>query len=256
MLIHIIGGSTALLSGAVSLSLRKGSKRHGKSGIWFVASMLVLASTGAVIAVTRVERGTAVIGVLTCYLVVTAWAAARDRSGTAGRLEAMALPVALGCAAAMLTFGLVGTSSPTGKFDSLPAAFHFPFAALALIAAALDLNFILRRQLIGVQRTARHLWRMCAALFIAAMSFFLGQQDEFPRALQGPVWFVPPLAVLAAMIFWIVRVRFTKAFAWVPPRIGPPPETAALGRSGTQMREARAIGLFSLRFPRPDAAGR
>lgn len=220
MLFHITVGSTALLSGAVSLSLRKGSRRHGKAGTWFLASMLAMASTGAVIAVTRMERGTAVIGVLTCYLVVTSWTAARDRSGMAGRLEVvMALPVALGCAAAMLAFGLMSAGSETGRFDSLPSAAHFPFAVVAAIAAALDFSFLLRGRLTGAQRTARHLWRMCAAFFIAAMSFFFGQQDEFPRALQGPAWFVPPLAILATMIFWIVRVRFTKAFAWVPPRL-------------------------------------
>ena len=52
-----------------------------------------------------------------------------------------------------------------------------------------------------------------AALAIAAFSFFLGQQDEFPAAWRGlAIWFVPPLAVLAAMAFWLVRVRFTAAF--------------------------------------------
>jgi hypothetical protein len=48
---------------------------------------------------------------------------------------------------------------------------------------------------------------MCAALTIAAFSFFLGQQDEFPLALQGPQNALPPLAVLATMIFWLVKLR-------------------------------------------------
>jgi hypothetical protein len=54
---------------------------------------------------------------------------------------------------------------------------------------------------------------MSAALLIAASSFFLGQQDEFAGAWQGAtIWYLPPLAVLLAMIFWILRVRFSKAF--------------------------------------------
>jgi hypothetical protein len=121
----------------------------------------------------------------------------------------------------MLSFGLIGAGAANGRFDSLPAAVHFPFAALAALAAALDLNFILRRRLSARQRLARHLWRMCTALLIAAFSFFLGQQKVMPVAIQGSPWlFVPPLATLAAMIFWLVRVRFRP----FPPagRRGPP----------------------------------
>jgi hypothetical protein len=113
----------------------------------------------------------------------------------------------------MLAFGAMASASPTGRLDSLPAAAHYPFAVLAALAAALDLNFLLRGRLERHQRIARHLWRMCAALAIAAFSFFLGQQDEFPAAWRGlAIWFAPPLAVLATMAFWLVRVRFTAAF--------------------------------------------
>jgi hypothetical protein len=210
--VHIAGGTVALIAGALALFVApKGYAFHARAGAAFFAAMLVLAGTGAIIAALEPERGTAVIGVLTCYLVVTSWATVRDRSGAAGRFEIYGFAVALACAAAMLGFGLIGASSADGRFDSLPAAVHFPFAALAALAAALDLNFILRRKLSARQRLARHLWRMCTALLIAAFSFFLGQQKVMPEAIQGsPLLFVPPLATLAAMIFWLVRVRFRR----------------------------------------------
>jgi hypothetical protein len=101
----------------------------------------------------------------------------------------------------------------------LPAPVHFPFAALAALAAALDLNFILRGEISGVQRIGRHLWRMSAAFLIAAFSFFLGQQRSMPLFIQGsPLLYLPPLAVLASMTFWIFRARFSSAFHWVAPR--------------------------------------
>lgn len=146
-------------------------------------------------------------------MVATSWLTARRRNGEAGVLERAGLAVALACSASMLTFGLMALSAANGKLDGLPAAAHFPFVFVAALAAALDLNFILRGRLERRQRVARHLWRMCAALFIAAASFFLGQQDEFPAALRGlPIWFVPPFLTLAVMIFWILRVRFAAAF--------------------------------------------
>jgi uncharacterized membrane protein len=212
-LFHVAAGSAALLAGGAALSVRKGGRLHARVGTIFFATMLAMAGTGALIAALRPERGTAVIGIFTCYLVATAWLAARRRDGRAGALEQAGLAVALGCAAAMLGMGFLASASPDGRFDSLPAAAHYPFAVLAALAAGLDLNFLLRGRLARHQRIARHLWRMCAALAIAAFSFFLGQQDEFPAAWRGlAIWFVPPFAVLAAMAFWLVRVRFTAAF--------------------------------------------
>jgi hypothetical protein len=209
-LFHVVAGSAGLLAGAAALAFRKGGRLHGKAGTIFFAAMLAMAATGAAIAALKPERGTAVIGIFTCYLVATAWLAARRRDGLARGPERAGLAVALACAAAMLGFGLAASASPDGRFDSLPAAAHYPFAFLAALAAGLDLNFILRGRLARPQRIARHLWRMCAALAIAAFSFFLGQQDEFSAAWRGlPIWFVPPLAVLAAMTFWLIRVRFT-----------------------------------------------
>jgi len=217
--IHVAAGSAALIAGAVALAARKGGKLHGRAGTGFFAAMLVMAGTGSIIAFARPERGTAVIGILTCYLVATSWVSARHKDGRPGRFEAAGFVVALSCAAAMLTIGLLGLRQPDGRFDSLPAAIHFPFAAVAALAAALDLNFILRGQISGVQRIGRHLWRMSTAFLIAAFSFFLGQQDKMPEFIQGsPLLFIPPLAVLAAMIFWIFRVRFSSAFLWVAPR--------------------------------------
>jgi uncharacterized membrane protein len=212
-LFHIAAGSAALVAGAGALAVRKGGPLHARAGTIFFAAMLAMAGTGAAMAAFISERGTAVIGLFTCYLVATSWTTARRRDGQAGGFERAGLAVALACAAAMLSFGLIASNSPTGKFDSLPAAAHYPFAILAALAAGLDVSFLLRGRLERHQRIARHLWRMCAALLIAAFSFFLGQQKVMPHGMQGSPWlFVPPLSVLAAMIFWLIRVRFTSAF--------------------------------------------
>lgn len=221
LIIHILGGSVALLAGAGALSVRKGSALHVRIGTWFFSAMLLMAGTGALIAALAPERGTAVIGIITCYLVATAWATVRRRDGTAGRFELGGLAVATACGVTMLAFALQAAASPTGRLDSLPPGAHYPFVVLMALAAALDLNFVLRRQLAPPQRIARHLWRMCAALLIAALSFFLGQQDEFPEAWRGAfVWFLPPLATFAAMLFWIFRVRFGQRFGRWPHRDG------------------------------------
>ena len=71
----------------------------------------------------------------------------------------------------------------------------------------------------GRARLARHLWRMCLALFVAAGSFFFGQADEIPQALRGPHLMIPPFAALGALAFWMVRVRFPARFLLRAPAI-------------------------------------
>ena len=218
MLIHVVAGSSALLAGAAALILRKGGRRHGRAGTIFFAAMLVMTLTGALIAALKPERATAVIGIITCYLVATSWWTARHRDGKAGRFEVAALAVIIACALAELSFGLIAMNSPRGRIDLLPYQPMFVFAGIAGLAAALDLNFLLRRHLSGAQRIGRHLWRMCTAMLIATTSFFQGQQDNFPEAWQGAaIWFLPALAVLAALLFWSFRVRFGRSWRKWPP---------------------------------------
>lgn len=111
-------------------------------------------------------------------------------------------------------------ASPTGMVDGQPPQAPWMFAIVALIAALSDLKVILRRGVSGAQRIARHLWRVCFALFIASGSLFLGQPQVFPAALRhSGLLIVPALAPLVLLIFWLLRVRLAKRF-----------KTMALGR--------------------------
>ena len=49
---------------------------------------------------------------------------------------------------------------------------------------------------------------MCFALFIAALSFFIGQARLFPEPLRiMPLLALPVVAVLVTMLFWLWRMR-------------------------------------------------
>jgi hypothetical protein len=52
---------------------------------------------------------------------------------------------------------------------------------------------------------------MCAALFIAAGSFFLRQGQLLPEAIRGTVWqFAPVFFPLAAIAVWSVLARLPR----------------------------------------------
>ena len=213
LLFHICAGTSGLLSGAVAMSFRKGSRRHRVAGNVFVISMLSLSSSGAFLAFMKSQMNNVFGGVLTFHLVATAWVTARRRDGETGIFDWVALLVALALGAVIVTYGLEAANSQTGLKDGIPAGMYFFLGSVALLSAAGDLRMLLHGGVFGAQRIARHLWRMCYALFIASGSLFLGQQQVFPAFLRRTnVLFVPAVLPLIWMIFWLIRVRFTNAY--------------------------------------------
>ena len=215
LILHISAGIVGLLCGAVAMSFRKGSRGHVVAGRVFVISILSLAAAGAYMAYfVKPNMGNVLGGVMTFYMVATAWATARRRDGETWIFDWGALLVALAFGAVAVTFGLQAAHSQTGLKEGYPPAIYFIWGFVALLSAAGDVRMLVRGGVFfGAQRIVRHLWRMCLGLFIASGSFFLGQQKVFPASLRGlKVWFVPAFLPLLLMIFWLLRVWFTKAY--------------------------------------------
>jgi len=213
--LHIVAGLIGLASGAVALYAIKGAKLHRKSGMIFVYAMLFMSSSGAVMAALKPQRLSVIAGVLIFYLVITALLTVRRRVVGFHWIDLGALLVALTVGIASVRLGFKALDSATGKIDGLPAAPGFVLGAVALLAALLDVR-MMARGIQGAHRIARHLWRMCFALFIAAVSFFLGQTQGspaqvFPEPLRkGAVLAIPVLLVLLLMFFWLARVLFVQ----------------------------------------------
>lgn len=213
LILHVGAGAVGLISGFGALAFRKGSTPHRASGTVFVVSMLLMGIVGAYIAVHLPQRGTIFVGLISAYLVATAWVTVRRKEMTTGPLfDYLALAWVVTCAAVMFGFGFWGSIRGNGMVDSVPAFAHFPFAIIATIAAWSDVRVMRRGGLSGDARIARHLWRMCTALLIAAFSFFIGQQKVMPDWIQGsPLLLAPPLAVLLVMFFWLIRLRLKRS---------------------------------------------
>jgi hypothetical protein len=209
LLLHITAGTLGVLSGFVAVFLRKGSRRHGLAGNVFVTSMLGLSASGVYLALMKSQPGNVLGGALTFYLVATAWMAARRRDGEPGLVDWGALLVASAVGAVNLTYGVEAAISQTGlKYDYPPGPYFF-LGSVALIAAAGDIRMLVRGGISGTQRIARHLWRMCFALFVASASIFLARQHLFPTLLRktGVLFFLTFLPLIL-MIFWLIRVSF------------------------------------------------
>jgi uncharacterized membrane protein len=206
---HIAGGAIGLLSGFLTLALRKGSRRHRLVGKVFAVSMICMAGAAAWLAIMKSQPSNVLGGTLTVYFVATAWLTVRRRAGETSKLDWVALLLPLAVGAVMVTNGIQALNSPTGSKYGVPAGMHFFLGAIALTAAAGDVRMLLRGGVFGTQRIARHLWRMCFGLWIAAGSVFLARQQLFPAFLRktGALYFLTALP-LVMMIFWLARIRF------------------------------------------------
>jgi uncharacterized membrane protein len=213
LVLHISGGSVGLLAGTVAIAVRKGGRWHRVAGQVFVGGMLCLAGSGAIIAYMRAEPPNIIGGLLTIYMVMTAWLTGRHKDGRTGAFDWVALIFAFGIAAYLWPVGIQGMHRPHMMMNGVPAGMAFFLGSVVLLAAAGDIRMLAQGGITGARRIGRHAWRMSFGLFIATGSFFLGQQQVFPVRWRGSVvLMVLGLFPLALLVFWGVRVRFGKRF--------------------------------------------
>ena len=226
LLVHIWAGIFALPSGAAAMVFRKGSPRHVLAGRVFVGSMLTMSAAGAYLATVKHQPGNVAAGILTLYLIGTAWLTAKREEGETSRLDWMAplIPLTLGILAWMSAIRVV--RSGASSQDGVPVGMTFFMGSIMLLAATGDVRMLVSGGILGGKRIARHLWRMCFGLFIAAGSFFLGGNNRplrlfsaaglgqhLPQALfNTSLYLILSILPLVLLIFWLVRVRFSHAY--------------------------------------------
>ena len=213
LVVHIIAGSLGLVSGFVALYAAKGAPVHRKIGMVFVAVMLTMTLTGIVIAAVRGAAPTLNIpaGILTAYLVVTGLTTLRPPAVGYARLDRAAMLVALAVGLYCLSNGVHAIGNG-GTYADMPAFPYFLFGFIGTLGSVGDVRWLRSKSVRGPSRITRHLWRMSLALFVAAMSFFIGQADEFPKAWRiMPLLATPPLTVLVTMVYWLWRVSLRRS---------------------------------------------
>jgi uncharacterized membrane protein len=220
LLIHVLAGTLATITGFVALFSPKGAWLHRRAGAIYVAAMILLAISTAVLGAIIAKPGNIFAGAFTFYLVLTSWLAVRRPPRTFGWTERLSALIPLGMGVLTIAGAVTVLSMPGGPPADLPPGQRPPVALaigfVALLAAALDGRVMLKGGLDGAARIARHLWRMCAAMFIATGSFGAQIPIMLKRFEVPPppvlVDFAPALLVLVLLVFWMIRVRIGPRF--------------------------------------------
>ena len=225
--LHITGGTVGLLAGTVAVLAAKGARLHRVAGTVFVASMLVMAGFADYLALRIPDQlPNLLIGTFTIYLVATAWMTVRREEGTMGLAEKLAFFIILCLCApfALLSFELAAGLTPwlrsATPLEGPVRIALYTFTGVIALATIGDARMLRSGGIVGARRIGRHLWRMCLGLAMAAGSAFTnGLPRLLPHGVRIPLLllFLPQFAVLALLLFWAIRVRFTGWHARLTP---------------------------------------
>lgn len=218
--IHIAAGALAILLGFTALFVKKGGTVHRRSGQLFVYAMLVMGITASLLEFLQ-GAGVAnlVAAVLSIYFVGTALTTVRPPSRWTRVINLLSLTVAVVLALAAIVGGVKNLDNPGLSPGGVPfrtiGVMSFVLAVALILAAAGDVRIMVSGMPRGGPRLARHLWRMCFALFIAAGSFF-SIRERVAKILpepftSGTMRALPFLVLFGAMFYWLWRVRRRRA---------------------------------------------
>ena len=210
--IHVAAGALAIVLGAVALLVKKGGTVHRRSGLLFVCAMLVMGTSASILGFRKSPTdGNVFAGFMTAYFVGTALTTVRPVSPWTRGFNMAALAVVVGLALGDIMAGVEAFNSPGGLRNGVPFVMLFFLATVMILAAAGDVRVMRFGMSRGRPRLARHLWRMCFALFIAAGSFFSVRERVatiLPEPFTtGPMRALPILLLFGAMFYWLWRVR-------------------------------------------------
>jgi hypothetical protein len=203
--IHIAAGGLALVLGAVALLARKGGAVHRR-----------MAATAAMIGFrTSPTDPNVFAGVMVAYFVGTALMTVRPVSAWTRRINVAALAVVVMLALGAIVSGIERVQNPGLSPGGVPfrtiGVMSFILAGAMILCAIGDVRLIRSGMPRGGPRLARHLWRMCFALFIAAGSFFSIRErvaTVLPEPFTtGPMRALPIVLLFAAMFYWLWRLR-------------------------------------------------
>ena len=214
--IHVAAGGLAMILGAVALTAKKGGSVHRRSGLLFVGAMLVMGTTASILGFRNSPTdGNVFAGFMTAYFVGTALTTVRPVTGWTRVFNVAALMVAVVLALGAFASGVKGVNDPGLSPGGVPfriiGVMSFILATVLTLGAIGDLRVVRSGVPRGRPRLARHLWRMCFALFIAAGSFFSIRERVatiLPEPFTaGPMRALPIVLIFGAMFYWLWRLR-------------------------------------------------
>jgi len=206
LVMHVLGGSLALLAGYGAMLVKRGGPRHRTLGKVYVAGMLAVVLTGFPMSIIHPSPFLFGIVIFSGYFVYSGWSAAVYRKGEALELERFAA-IALGAASAIALAALIYSLAADVAIPSAYRITGFVFAGIGLATAIRDLARLRGGPLVGKERIIKHLISMCAALIATTTAVAVTVLGEFPVIPDVALWLGPTIVLTPVIFYWVAQVR-------------------------------------------------
>lgn len=211
LFLHITAGYSALaasLIAALSKSFNTSHKMHVVCGRIFFWCMLAIFLTAVPISFMTRNVFLLLVAIFSFYLALSGWCYAKNRKGSALRLDWVRSIGMLIAAVAMAVYGFALLSvGDTNGYTMLV------FSGIGAALGINDLRIIFSGGVTGAARIGNHLTMMLAAS-IATITAFLVTNIAFEPAYI--VWLAPTVAITPVIIVWNAKVRRGAAPKGVP----------------------------------------
>lgn len=209
LVLHILGGSLALISGIPAMLARKGSKLHSQSGLFYFSSMAFTGVSGLLLALLSFNLFLFPISIFTLYMVLSGRIMIRLRNKPAQTkpligLKYLAIPTLL-TGVFMVGYGCYWLMQGQNMAIVLCV-----FGAITLGMSLGDLAAIHKKKWTEpVHYLRQHISRMGGSYIAATTAFFSVQIHFLPPVL---VWLLPSL-IGSLLISFAIRRTFQNPVA-------------------------------------------
>ena len=207
LVVHIFAGSIGLLTGPLSIAVKKGGLGHRRLGIAFYYAMLVVASSALVLAILHNIPFLFAVGIFSGYMNITGYAILRQKRqgllNQTGILERATSILMLLFSLYFLGYGVYILFQK----DYFGLVFIF-FAQSSFRMLWQDWKLFKQRGLAPSTWLLVHLTRMVGTS-IAAYTAFLVVNSSSRVSLLG--WFLPTLLGVPIIVYWSRRVTKKRA---------------------------------------------
>ena len=207
LIVHIIAGSTALITATGSFMTKKGRDWHARVGKIYSLAMMVVALSSFILVILGSPFFLLMIGIFSGYIVAVGWRRAVNRKGEVTRIDRIL--IAIGIIGAFGLFvtsivifsgsDLITTNGEGTIFGIVPLIFAGICGGLVWIQSSVDEKGLAPR---GKLRVTQHVIFMGSGTIATVTAFLL-------TAVSNSVflWIIPTVVGTAGIIFWTRKVN-------------------------------------------------
>lgn len=202
LFIHIFFGSCGLISGTISMILKKGNEKHKKVGRIFTVSMILTGLSAILITFIKPNDFLAAIGIFTIYMSGSGYMALNIKKYR----KVLKGLIVLGLLSAIrfIALGIVNFIE-----GSSMGFVNIVFAGILIGFIYKDIQNLRKG---NVRSIPHHLQRMCGAYISALTAFLVVNSNNIPFRLPVPIyWLLPTIVVTPFIIKWSALYTNRKA---------------------------------------------